>query len=74
MVIVGRQVTVTDTSTPANGVTIVGWHWDFGDGLGGAVTQNASYTYASAGTYSVKLRVFDSSGEEAQSTQNVTVT
>jgi PKD repeat protein len=45
-----------DLST-APGSTIISWFWDFGDGVGTSNIQNPSYTYATAGTYNVKLRV-----------------
>lgn len=33
------------------------WFWDFGDGIGTSNLQNPLYTYTTAGTYNVKLRV-----------------
>jgi len=62
----------TDTSTDING-TIATWAWDFGDG-NSATTQNATHTYGSAGTYSVKLTVTDTDGTSTNSkTQSITV-
>lgn len=45
--------------TNSNPISI--WYWDFGDG-GTASTQNATYSYGNAGTYSVKLVVTDING------------
>ena len=51
-------VTFTDTSTgsPTN------WLWNFGDG-GSSNVQNPVHVYTVAGTYTVTLRAFTSSGE-----------
>lgn len=49
-------VSFTDLST---GSGIDGWSWNFGDG-GNSTAQNPSYTYNSAGTYSVSLTVSSS--------------
>ncbi|MEW5994254.1 MAG: PKD domain-containing protein [Candidatus Zixiibacteriota bacterium] len=50
-------VNFSDLST---GSGIDGWSWDFGDG-GTSTAQNPSYTYNSAGTYTVSLTVSSSS-------------
>ena len=50
-------VNFTDLST---GTGIDGWDWDFGDG-GNSSAQNPSYTYYTAGTYTVALTVSSSS-------------
>lgn len=55
----GESVTFTDESTgsPTN------WEWDInGDGLTDYTTQNATHTYALAGTYTVRLSVSNSNG------------
>ena len=49
---------------------IAGWNWYFGDG-GTANTQNTSHTYATAGTYLVKLVVTDINGCKDSITRNV---
>jgi gliding motility-associated-like protein len=54
-VCLGNAITFTDQSTAVN-ATVNSWQWDFGDG-NTSVLQNPSHTYASAGTYSVTLRV-----------------
>jgi PKD repeat protein len=59
----GRGVTLTSTSRDIDGA-IVSWQWDlngdgvFGDAAGAVVTQ----TYPSPGTYTVGLRVTDTTG------------
>jgi len=59
--VVGETIYFTDTST-TNGVPIVAWEWDFGDGSTHAFTQNASHAYTSDGTFSVRLTVTDACG------------
>ena len=52
----GSPTTFTDNSTPAGSLTA--WAWDFNnDGVTDATTQNGIYTFATAGTYPVKLTV-----------------
>jgi PKD repeat protein len=46
----------TDWSV-ALGSQVISWFWDFGDGIGTDTVQNPTYTYATAGTYNVKLRI-----------------
>lgn len=59
------------TSTDPDG-TIDTYAWDFGDGGTGS-GATASHTYASAGTYTVKLTVTDNRGGTATVTHDVTV-
>lgn len=50
-------------ASSGNGGTIDTWQWNFGDTPPGTSTQqNPSYTYASGGTYQVKLRVITAEG------------
>ncbi len=51
----------TDQSIAPNS-QLVSWFWDFGDGVGTSNIQNPVYTYNTAGTYNVKLRVTNLSG------------
>lgn len=53
-------VSFTDLTVP-NGGAIKTWFWDFGDGST-STQQNPSHTYATQGTYPVKLKVTDVSG------------
>lgn len=52
---------------------IVGYRWDFGDGVGSSMLANPSYTYASAGTFQVNLQVTDANGCTDDTTISVTV-
>jgi|SRR5690606_4779255 len=47
--------------------------WDFGDNEGTSVGQNPSYTYTSAGTYSVTLLVKNSAGTSDSHKKDITV-
>ncbi|WNJ20360.1 PKD domain-containing protein [Pontibacter sp. G13] len=55
----GLTVNFTDLST--SDTTIVGWVWEFGDGLASTL-QNPSHTYASQGNYTVRLVVTNAVG------------
>lgn len=50
-----QQGVFTDGSTSTG--TILGWHWDFGDG-DSSFDQNPVHQYASAGTYQVCLDIY----------------
>jgi gliding motility-associated-like protein len=57
-----QPITFTSTSTSAEG-TLTGWRWDFADGAGIISTTLAgplTRTYATYGTYNVKLNVITS--------------
>ncbi|MBJ7879595.1 PKD domain-containing protein [Gelidibacter salicanalis] len=68
-------LTVNFTSagtTDPNGDTPLTYAWDFqNDGTVDATTENAAFTFTSAGTYSVQLRVND--GKGAVGVKNVTI-
>lgn len=59
----GNAMTFTDQSTTASG-TITKWTWNFGDGPDVVVNTNApqTHTYATPGTYTVKLTVETAGG------------
>jgi PKD repeat protein len=59
------------SSSDADG-SITSYAWAFGDGHTGS-GRTASHTYASPGTYALKLTVTDSSGQHASITQSLTV-
>jgi gliding motility-associated-like protein len=48
---------ITDTS-----LYETAWHWDLGDGIGSAISEDTSYAYAIAGTYQVELIVYNALG------------
>lgn len=64
--------TFTDISTDPGG-SIGTWAWDFGDSATSS-TQNPSHTFASGGTYNVKLTVTDNrNGKTSSATYAVAV-
>jgi len=70
----GLAVTVdASASTDADG-TIASYAWEFGDGATATGKTPAAHTYASAGTYTVKLTVTDDKGATDSTTKSVTVT
>ncbi len=56
------QVQFSDLSTN----TPTSWNWDFGDGVGTSTAQNPSYTYQSAGTYTVSLTATNAYGSDIE--------
>lgn len=71
-VCLNSTLTFLDAST-TNNATIAGWQWDFGDGSPLDTNQNTAHTYVTAGTYTVTLSVWASSGCVSVSTQTITV-
>jgi PKD repeat protein len=67
----GNSFRFTNSSTIASG-TLTSHVWSFGDG-GTATTLNATKTYSSAGTYSVKLVSTSNDGCKDSTTQQVVV-
>ena len=63
---VGQDIRFEGTATDPNGFAL-SYLWDFGDGAG-ASGNVATHVYASAGTYSVRLTVFNSAGGSASGT------
>lgn len=63
--------TFSDRSTDADG-SIVAWRWDFGNGIT-STAQNPSYSYPTAGTYTVRLTVTDNAGATGSASSLVTV-
>ncbi|MBN4051406.1 PKD domain-containing protein [bacterium AH-315-M05] len=58
----GTPTNFTDLSN-SNGGTITNWNWDFdNDGIVDNTTQNPSFTFSSAGTFSVNLNVSTAGG------------
>jgi PKD repeat protein len=56
------SVQFTDQSTG----TITSWSWDFGDDAATSTEQNPSYTYSSAGNYTVSLTVYDADTQDTE--------
>jgi PKD repeat protein len=67
----GLTANFTSTSSDLDGI-IVSWNWNFGT-KSSSSAQNPSYTYATSGTYSVRLTVSDDDGATASVTKSVTV-
>jgi len=53
----GFTVQMTDLSLNAAAADRVTFAWDFGDGKGGSIGRNPSYTYDSPGVYRIGLKV-----------------
>jgi uncharacterized repeat protein (TIGR01451 family) len=62
-IVAGESATFTDASS-SNGMPIVAWLWDFGDGQT-SVSQNPTHTYTAVGVYTVSLQVTDAIGHTA---------
>ena len=62
----GSSVSFTDNSTG----TPTTWAWTFGDG-GTSAAQNPSYTYATAGNYTVTLTVSNANGSDVSTQTNL---
>jgi PKD repeat protein len=60
-VCLGLPTRFTDMSVAANG--IASWEWDFGDGAYSSL-QNPGHTFASSGTFSVRLTITDTEGTQ----------
>ncbi|MGE0393216.1 MAG: PKD domain-containing protein [Vicinamibacterales bacterium] len=72
--VITRTVNVNGTeSTTVAGATIQSYTWDFGNGET-ATGSTASTTYATAGTYTIRLTVVDSAGRTSTTTRTVTIT
>jgi len=62
---VNETITFTDDST----LSPTSWNWTFGDG-GTSTAQNATNSYASAGTYNVTLTVSNACGNDTETKTN----
>ena len=65
------MVTFNDLSTDPDG-HIIGWHWDFGDGVSSPY-QNPTHTFSAEGTYTVALTVTDDDDASAVRSDEITV-
>ncbi len=67
-------ITFTDKSTDSDG-QITSWIWDFGDGTTSNESGPIEHSYATVGTYTVKLIVTDDDGEDSNPYEmDITVT
>jgi PKD repeat protein/predicted nucleotidyltransferase len=57
----GKETTF-ENLTPASGLTITSWSWDFGDGKGSIQQNPGSHGYLSAGDYTAKLVAITADG------------
>ncbi|HWG92025.1 MAG TPA: PKD domain-containing protein [Candidatus Thermoplasmatota archaeon] len=69
----GLQVTVDAKATTAVSGTLRGFSWDWGDGSAASEGPQATHTYATPGTYTVRLKVVDSNGGIATLEKSVVV-
>lgn len=70
----GLAVAFDGTGSTDTDGTVSAYLWDFGDGTTDPVTtSSASHSYATAGTYAVKLTVTDNAGAMNSVTKNITV-
>ncbi len=72
--VVGSTVNFSSAGSDSPDGGIVEQEWDFGDGIGSSTAANPSYTYSTAGTYTVTLLVIDGIGAEIESTTTATIT
>lgn len=71
--IAGLVVTVDGSGSSDADGTIASYSWDFGDGGTATGATPAAHTYATGGTYVVKLTVTDNDGASNSTTSNITV-
>jgi len=62
---------VSFTSSASGGTAPYSFHWDFGHDSGTGSSENASYSYAIAGTYTVNLTVTDAVGAQVARTWTI---
>ncbi len=67
-----ESVAFRDQSRDVDDDPIVSWAWDFGDGTTSAVAR-PEHRYATAGTYTVSLRVADRLGAQSETTARTLV-
>lgn len=70
--VIGGDLTLTNTSTTAEGNSATTYAWSFGDG-NTSTAENPTHTYAAVGTYTVQLIATNTCGSDTSSS-NVTIT
>ena len=68
---VGLSAVFTDMSSDPDG-SVLSWSWDFGDATS-STERSPSHTFASAGTYIVRLTVTDDDGDTGSSGHSIVV-
>ena len=68
----GLGVDVDATASTAHDGATLQYAWSWGDGTSGS-GETASHTYASAGSYTIRLTITDSLGATASTTREITV-
>ena len=71
-VYLGEEATFDASGSRGDGAEIVGYKWDFGDGTNGT-GMTASHVYTRAGTYYVKLTIYDIAGNSSSTVVMVNV-
>ncbi len=71
----GTPLQFNGTCVPSNSVAVNSWSWSFNDPPtnGTAIIQNPQYTFATPGTYNVRLRAVASDGCIGDTTKPVTI-
>ncbi len=67
-----HSIQFTDLSQASSGQTITEWDWDFGDGSTSS-EQNPTHTFNTDDTFSVSLTVVDSSEQQAEFDQEISI-
>lgn len=65
-------LTITYSATGSNAA--VSFKWDFGDASDASWTESGTHTYSEAGTYTVTLKVWSTTGVSDEVSQQITVT
>jgi PKD repeat protein len=66
------QVTVDGSGSVAAGGDVASYSWNFGDATPAESGVNPTHTYASPGTYTIRLTVTNGAGKTATATRSVT--
>jgi gliding motility-associated-like protein len=71
----GTPLQFNGTSVPSNNVAVNSWSWNFNDPPtnGTSILQNPQYTFATPGTYNVRLRAVAADGCIGDTTKPVTI-